>query len=455
MPSTVLDSEIFRNLYGTKAMRAIFADEAVLQRYLDVEAALARVQSRLGIIPQEAADEITAKAKFEHLDFDAYKRGVERVFYPILPLVEGIVAACRDGLGEYCHWGATTQDIMDSALSLQVRDALDIIGADLDAVAGLLAGLAREHRDTRDGGRSHLQQALPVTFGYKVAVWLSGIERHRQRLAELRPRATLAQFSGAAGTLASLGADGFAVQEGLADELRLGRPEITWHVMRDNVAEIVSYLGLVTGTLGKIGTDVLMLMQSEVGEVFEPFAHGRGASSTMPQKRNPVSCELLIVAAKAVRQNVAMMLDGMLHDHERASGPWQVEWLALPQAFILSAGALGQARVMLDGLIVDKARMLRNLELTNGMIVSEAVMMGLAPHIGRQTAHDLVYDACRDAVTGNRPLYDVLAEMPAVTDKLSLAAIKSLCDPANYTGLAGEMVDRLLNKATAPKTLAQ
>jgi 3-carboxy-cis,cis-muconate cycloisomerase len=294
-----------------------------------------------------------------------------------------------------------------------------------------------------------------VTFGYKVAVWLSGIQRHRQRLAELRPRAILAQFSGAAGTLASLGADGFAVQEGLADELKLGRPDITWHVMRDNVAEIVTYLGLVTGTLGKIGTDVLMMMQSEVGEVFEPFAHGRGASSTMPQKRNPVSCELMIVAAKAVRQNVAMMLDGMLHDHERASGPWHVEWLALPQAFILSAGALGQARVMLDGLIVDKARMLRNLELTNGMIVSEAVMMGLAPHIGRQTAHDLVYDACRDAVTGNRPLYDVLAEMPAVTDKLSLAAIKSLCDPANYTGLAGEMVDRLLNKATAPKTLAQ
>jgi len=444
MASSVIDSEIFRDLFGTGAMRAVFADEALVQRYLDVEAALARAQARLGIIPEEAAREITAQARVENLDFDAYKQGVGRVFYPILPLVEGLVAICRDGLGEYCHWGATTQDIMDTALSLQLREALALIEADLEALSATLAALARAHRDTPMAGRSHLQQALPVTFGYKAAVWLSGIERHRVRLAEIRPRATLVEFAGAAGTLASLGQRGFEVQAALAEELGLGQPEIAWHVMRDNVAETVSFLGLLTGTLAKIGTDVLLMMQSEVGEVFEPFAHGRGASSTMPQKRNPVSCELLIIAAKAVRQNVAMMLDAMVQDHERASGPWHVEWLALPQTFILAAGALSQARAMLDGLVVDKQRMLRNLDLTNGLIVSEAVMMGLAPHIGRQIAHDLVYDACRDAVTAGRPLYDVLADMPAVTDKLSLDEIRSLCDPANYTGLAGEMVDRLL-----------
>jgi 3-carboxy-cis,cis-muconate cycloisomerase len=444
MPSSAIDSEIFGNLFGTAAMRHVFADETLIQRYLDVEAALARVQARLGMIPEEAAQEINAKAKFEHFDFEAYKRGVERVSYPILPLVEGIVAMCRDGLGEYSHWGTTTQDIMDSALSLQIRDALAIIETDIDAIGAALATLAREHRDTPVAGRSHLQQALPVTFGFKAAVWLSGIERHRQRLAELRPRATLVQFSGAAGTLASLGADGLRVQEALADELGLGRPEIAWHTMRDNIAEVVSWLGLLTGTLGKIGTDVLMMTQTEVAELYEPFAHGRGASSTMPQKRNPISCELMIVAAKAMRQHVAMMLDAMLQDHERASGPWHVEWLALPQAFILAAGALAQGRFLLEGLIVDTDRMRRNLDLTNGMIVSEAVMMGLAPHMGRQVAHDVVYDACRAAMEAGRPLYDVLVEMPQITEKLTKQEIAALCDPANYTGLAGEMVDRLL-----------
>lgn len=446
MASSAIDSEIFGNLFGTAAMRHVFSDETLIQRYLDVEAALARVQARLGIIPEHAAEEISTKAKFEHFDFEQYKRGVERVSYPILPLVEGIVAMCKDGLGEYSHWGATTQDIMDSALSLQIRDALAIIETDLDAVAALLAKLARDYRDTPVAGRSHLQHALPVTFGYKAAVWLSGVERHRQRLAEIKPRATLAQFSGAAGTLASLGKDGLKVQDALADELGLGRPEITWHVMRDNIAEIVSYFGLLTGTLGKIGTDVMMMMQTEVGEVFEPFKHGRGASSTMPQKRNPVSSELMVVAARAMQQQVPLMLDGMLQDHERASGSWHIEWFALPQAFILTAGSLSQAIQTLDGLVVDSDRMRRNLDLTNGMIVSEAVMMGLAPHMGRQIAHDVVYDACREAMDTGRTLYDVLIEMPDITAKLSHDEIKDLCDPANYTGLAGEMVDRLLER---------
>jgi len=444
MPTTVIDSIIFRNLFGTDAMRAVFDDEALLQRYLDVEAALARVQARLGLIPQEAADEIDAKCRVEHLDLERYARRAEVVHYPILPLVEEIVAACRDGLGEYSHWGATTQDIMDSALSLQLRDALALIEADLDAVAAALVTLARAHRDTAVAGRSHLQQALPVTFGYKAAVWLSGVERNRRRLTELRPRATPVELSGAAGTLASLGADGLRVQEALADELDLARPEITWHTMRDSVAEVVNYLALVTGTLAKIGTDVLLMMQTEVGEVYEPFVPGRGASSTMPQKRNPVSCELLIIAAKTVRQLAAMMLDGMVQDHERASGPWHVEWYALPQAFVLTAGALHHARAMLEGLEVDTQRMRENLDMTHGLIVSEAVMMGLAPHIGRQRAHDVVYDACMAAAKSKTPLIDHLMSIEEITAHLDRPALERLTDPANYTGLAAEMVDRML-----------
>ena len=444
MASSAIDAEIFGNLFGTSSMRQIFADESLIQRYLDVEAALARVQARIGIIPKEAAAEITAKAKFDNFNFEEYKRGVARVSYPILPLVEGIVAMCKDGLGEYSHWGTTTQDIMDSALSLQIRDALAIIETDLSAVADLLAGLAREYRDAPVAGRSHLQHALPVTFGYKAAVWLSGIERHLTRLAELKPRATLVQFGGAVGTLASLGEDGLKTQDALADELGLGRPEISWHTMRDNVAEIVTWMGLLTGTLGKIGTDVLMMMQTEVGEVFEAFEHGRGASSTMPQKRNPVSCELMLVAARTMRQHVAQMLDGMLQDHERASGAWHLEWLTVPQSFIITAGALSQARDLLNGLEVDTKRMRANLDITNGMIVSEAVMMGLAPHMGRQVAHDVVYDACRDAVQRGKSLYDVLSSVPQITDALSDDDIRTMCDPANYTGLAGDMVDRML-----------
>jgi 3-carboxy-cis,cis-muconate cycloisomerase len=451
MPSTVFDSNIYKNLFGEAEMRRLFSDENHMQMQLDVEAALARVQARLDIIPQAAADEISTKAKFENLDFDKFQKGVERVYYPILPLVEGIVAACDNGLGEYSHWGATTQDIMDSGMSLQLRDAMVLIENELTAISATLVDLAKKYRDTPMAGRSHLQQALPVTFGFKAAVWLSGVERHRTRLEELRPRATQAQFSGAAGTLASLGDKGLAVQDAMADELGLIRPEITWHTMRDNVAEVTNFLGLVTGTLAKIGTDVLMMMQTEVGEVFEPFAPGRGASSTMPQKRNPVSSELLIIAAKAVRQNVAMMLDGMVQDHERASGPWHVEWLAIPQTFILTAGALHQAREMLEGLIVDTDRMRANLDMTNGMIVSEAVMMGLAPYMGRQVAHDVVYDLCRDAMAQNRPLKALLNETPEVTKHLSEAQIGDLCDPANYTGQSGEMVDRMLAKVAATK----
>jgi 3-carboxy-cis,cis-muconate cycloisomerase len=442
MSTTVITSAIFDDLFGTAAMRAIFSDESLVQRYLDVEAALATVQARLGMIPEEAAREIAAKASVDRVDMQA----TQVVGYPILPLVEQLVAGCRDGLGEYCHWGATTQDIMDSADALQIRDALALIGADLDAVAARLAELAREHRDTPMAGRSHLQHALPVTFGYKCAVWLSSIDRHRARLAEILPRATVGEFSGAAGTLASLGEHGLAVQDALMDELSLGRPDITWHSARDSFAEVSGLLALVTGTLGKIGYDVMLMMQSEVGEVFEPFVPGRGASSTMPQKRNPIASELLLAAAKTVRQHHGSMLDAVVQDHERATGPWHVEWHALPEAFILTSGALAQARELLDGIEVDSEAMARNLHASGGLIVAEAVMMGLAPHMGRQRAHDLVYECCRAALEGKMDFLDALAAREEIAGVLSRAELAQLVDPANYLGTAPDLIDRLLTR---------
>ncbi len=446
MASTAIDSAIFRDIFSSDAMRRVFSDEHRVQCYLDIEAALARVQARLGLIPQRAADEITAKCTLDIIDMAKLKSKTELIGYPVLPVVQQLVAACSDRLGEYCHWGATTQDITDTATIMQTREALALVEQDLAAIADSLADLARRHRDTPMAGRSNLQQAVPITFGYKVATWLAAIQRHQQRLAELRPRVLVGEFGGAAGTLASLGADGLKVQEGLMAELGLGQPDIAWHTARDRVAEVGCFLGLVTGTLGKIATDVKLLMQTEVGEVFEPYAKDRGSSSTMPQKRNPISCNYIHACMAMVRQLVAALLDAMVEDHERSTGPWEIEWIAVPEIFLLTSGALQQARTLLAGLEVDAARMRANLDITQGLISTEAVMMGLAPHLGRQRAHDLVYDISRQASVSGRPLLDLLAENEEIAAYLDRAALAKLLDPAEYLGLSGEMVDRVLGR---------
>ncbi len=444
MSSTVFDSALYRDLFGTAEMRAIFSDAGFLARCLEVEAALARAQAGLGIIPAAAAREITDQAKPGILDLERLKRETEIVGYPILPLVKQLAAACAGEAGRYVHWGATTQDIMDSALVLQLRAALDLAEADLAAVSQSLAALARRHRDTPMAGRTHLQQALPITFGFKAAVWRAPIERHRERLAQLRPRVLVGQFGGAAGTLASLGGQGLPVRAALMRELDLGEPAITWHVARDGLAEAVLFAGLVTGSLAKIATDVMLMMATELGEAFEPFEHGRGGSSTMPQKRNPISSELILACAKLVRQHAALMLDAMVQDFERATGPWHAEWIALPESFIATAGALKQAKLMLAGLTVDSERMARNLGMTSGLIVAEAVMMGLAPKLGRQDAHDVVYEACRAAAQSGRPLIEVLVANPQVGAHFGRAELERLLDPRNYLGSAGAMLDRSL-----------
>ncbi|MBV9232199.1 MAG: 3-carboxy-cis,cis-muconate cycloisomerase [Chloroflexi bacterium] len=444
MASTSIDSAIFRDIFSSDAMRRVFSDEHRVQCYLDIEAALARVQARLGLIPQHAADEITAKCTLDSIDMVRLKTQTELIGYPVLPVVQQLVAACSDGLGEYCHWGATTQDITDTATIMQTREALTLIEQDLAAIVTSLADLARRYRDTPMAGRSNLQQAVPITFGYKAATWLAAIQRHQQRLAELRPRVLVGEFGGATGTLASLGAAGLKVQEGLMAELGLGQPEIAWHTARDRIAEVGCFLGLVTGTLGKIETDVKLLMQTEVSEVFEPYAKGRGSSSTMPQKRNPISCNYIHACMAMVRQLVPALLDAMVEDHERSTGPWEIEWIALPEIFLLTSGALQQARTLLAGLEVNEERMRANLEITRGLISTEAVMMGLAPHLGRQRAHDLVYDISRQAIVSGRSLLDLLAENEEITASLDRAALAKLLDPAEYLGLSGEMVDRVL-----------
>ncbi|WP_441241944.1 class-II fumarase/aspartase family protein [Tardiphaga sp. 768_D3_N2_1] len=444
MGSTVFDSVLFRDMFGTSEMRAVFTDEALVGRYIEAEVALARAQARLGVVPKDAAQAIEAAAKSIRIDFDKLRHETEIVGYPILPLVHQLSEAAGEA-GRYVHWGATTQDIMDTANVLQIRAALQIVARDLREVRDILSAMARKYRDTPMAGRTHLQQALPVTFGYKAAVWLSSIDRHIERVDQALPRILLGEFSGAAGTLASVGEGGLEMQKLFCEELGLHQPSITWHVARDGIAEAVTLLGLITGTLGKIATDVMLLSSSEFGEVSEPFVPGRGASSTMPQKRNAISSELILAAAKAVRQHVATMLDGMIHDLERATGPWHLEWVSLPESFLLTASSLANAKFMLAGLVVHEKRMLENLALTRGLIVAEAVMMAAAPKLGRQHAHDVVYDACRKAIEGGGQLADILAEVPEITEALGgKEAIRRHCDPANYLGLCGPMVDRAL-----------
>ena len=448
--STVIDSILFRDAFGTQAMRDVFSDRTLISRYIEVEVALAQAQARCGVIPFEAAQTIASESRLDRIDFDHMRHETDIVGYPILPLVHQLVAMCGEA-GRYVHWGATTQDIMDTANVLQIRAALEIVDADIRSLRTILADLARKHRDTPMAGRTHLQQALPVTFGYKVAIWLAMFDRHQERLAELRKRVLCVEFAGAAGTLASLGDKGLAVQEALAEELGLAVPTTTWHVARDGFAEAVNLLALVTGSLGKIALDIMIMASTEFAEVYEPFVKGRGASSTMPQKRNPISSELMLAASKAVRQHAGLMVDAMVQDFERATGPWHAEWIAIPESFILTAGALHQAKFALGGLVVDTAQMGRNLGISRGLIVAEAVMMGLAPAMGRQQAHDVVYDACRAVNEQGGSLADALAALPAVTAHFDRAAIERLTDPANYLGQAPVMVDRALAASAALK----
>jgi 3-carboxy-cis,cis-muconate cycloisomerase len=441
--TTVLDSILFRDAFGTSAMREVFSDFALISRYAEVEIALAKAEARCGVIPAEAAEEIAARTDIAALDFDLLRQETDVVGYPILPLVHQMVKQCGDA-GRYVHWGATTQDIMDTAVVLQLRAGLKIIEDDIGALRGILADLSKRHRDTPMAGRTHLQQALPITFGYKTAIWLSMFDRHAERLAQLKPRVLVGQFAGAAGTLASLGDKGFEVQQALCEELGLGVPVSTWHVARDGFAETINFLALVTGSLGKIALDIMIMASTEFGELYEPFVKGRGASSTMPQKRNPISSELMLAASKGVRQHAGLMLDAMVQDFERATGPWHAEWMAIPESFVLTAGSLHQAKFALGGLVVDAKKMADNLDISRGLIVAEAVMMGLAPQIGRQEAHDVVYDACRIANEKAMMLSDALAADPRVSSRIDRATIDRLTSPKNYLGLAPEMVDRVL-----------
>jgi 3-carboxy-cis,cis-muconate cycloisomerase len=437
--------ELFGSLYGTDAMRTIFSARERLRAMASVEAALARAQARLGLVPQEAAAAIArAVAEVDQIDLSEIASKTAHVGYSVVPLVAALTSRAGTDAARYLHLGATTQDILDTARVLQIRDALTLLEDDLRGTIDALAVLARRHRDDVMAGRTHLQHALPITFGYKVAVWLAPLLASLAAYSAISARVLQVQFGGAVGTLASLGEGARLVPVTLAMELDLDVPDAPWHADRSAFAAVASEVALTCGSLAKIATDVILLMQTEVGEVFEPYESGRGGSSTMPQKRNPIASEYILACTRGVHALLPMMLAAMAGDHERATGPWQSEEIALPQILVLASGAFAQARALAEGMTVDTARMRANLNLTGGLIMSEAVATALTPAIGKAEAHHLIEHACEAAIADARPLIDVLAEDAKVTKHITRDQLHELFRPESSIGEAGAVVDRVL-----------
>nr|WP_232005539.1 3-carboxy-cis,cis-muconate cycloisomerase [Pseudomonas mendocina] len=426
-------------------MRAIFCDAGRVQGMLDFEAALARAEARVGVIPAEAVAPIEAACKAELYDYPALALAIATAGNSAIPLVKALgkrIAAESPEAERYVHLGATSQDAMDSGLVLQLRAAIGLLESDLAKLADALAAQAERHIDTPLAGRTWLQQATPVTLGMKLAGVLGAVTRHRQRLAELKPRLLCLQFGGASGSLAALGEAGWAVSGALAQELQLNLPEQPWHTQRDRLVEFASLLGMISGSLGKLGRDLSLLMQTEAGEVFEPAAPGKGGSSTMPHKRNPVSAAVLIGAATRAPGLVATMLAAMPQEHERSLGLWHAEWETLPELCCLVSGALQQALLVVPGLEVDAARMRTNLELTQGLVLAEAVSIALAQKIGRDAAHHLIEQCCKQAVREGVHLRAVLGANAEVSAQLSADELDRLLDAAHYLGQARRWVER-------------
>jgi 3-carboxy-cis,cis-muconate cycloisomerase len=445
-------NQLFDAYFTTRDMREVFCDQGRVQAMLDFEAALSRAQARVGLIPSSAVAPIEAACSVGLYDFAALGEAIATAGNSAIPLVKALgkqIATQNAEAERYVHLGATSQDVMDSGLVLQLRRALELIESDLAQLGQVLASQARQYATTPLAGRTWLQHATPVTLGMKIAGWLGAVTRSRQRLAELKPRVLVLQFGGASGTLAALGEQAMPIARALAEELKLTLPEQPWHTQRDRVVEFGAVLGLIAGSLGKLGRDVSLLMQTEAAEVFEPSAPGKGGSSTMPHKRNPVGAAVLIGAATRVPGLLSTLFSAMPQEHERSLGLWHAEWETLPEICCLVSGSLQQALLIAQGLEVDAGRMAHNLDLTQGLVLAEAVSIVLAQRVGRDTAHHLLERCCKRAVAEQRHLRAVLGDEPQVTAELSAAELDHLLDPAQYLGQAQTWVERAVAEHSA------
>src|SRR5882724_10631438 len=447
--------KLFDKLFRYEAIDRIFSDQAYIQSLLEFEAALARAEAKVGVIPAAAAPVIAAACLAERFNVEELATQAAlsgNVAIPLVKQLTELVATQNKDAARFVHWGATSQDAMDTGVVLQLRRALEVMDQDLAGMTNTLASLADKYRGAPIAARTWMQQALPTTFGFIVAGWLDAILRHRARLAELRARNLALQFGGAVGTLAALSGRGPEVAKALAEELRLPLPPIPWHSHRDRIVEIAAALGLCTGTLGKIARDISLHAQTEIAELAEPVAEGRGGSSTMPQKRNPVTCATVLAAAQRVPGLLSTMFSSMVQEQERGLGSWQAEWETLPEIVSLSGGALHHLAEMLPGLHVDANRMSKNLEATHGLIYAEAVTVALSNHIGKMPAHMLVESACKKARIENRHLKEVLREEQGLHGHLTPADLERLFDVRNYRGSTEEFVRRVLAEVSSTAT---
>jgi 3-carboxy-cis,cis-muconate cycloisomerase len=444
--STAL-SPLLSPMLSSAAMRAVCDDVACLQNMLDFEAGLARAEAAIGIIPANAAGPIGKACQASSFDQGALAEAATRsgnIAIPLVKALTAVVAKADTEAARYVHWGATSQDVIDTAAMLTLRAGIDVLLTDLDRAVAGFARLARAHRDTMMVARTWLQHALPMPFGLKLAEYAAALHRSRIRLRRLRSEGLALQFGGAAGTLAALGDRGLLVAERLARELELPLPDAPWHAHRDRIAEAASVFAIVAGTCGKIARDVQLMMQTDVAEAFEPSGEGRGGSSTMPHKRNPVAAATALAAATMAPGLAATIFAAQVQDHERSAGPWHAEWPTLPLLLLVTSGALAATVDIAEGLEVDAERMRVNLGATGGLIMAEAVTMALAQTIGKSEAHHLVEAASKKAVAEKKYLRDVLTMDPAVTAHLSPDKLTKLFEPTSYQGVSQALIDRLL-----------
>lgn len=445
MESTVLDSQIFGSMFSTDEMRAVFSDKAWAQAWLDTEAALAKAQGELGVIPKEKANIINEYARAELLDIPLIGEYIKSSI-TIVPLLKAFKAVLPDRAGEFVHWGATSQDIYDTGLVLMQRNAWQIILRDMKLCQQHALKLAEAHKHTVMAGRTHVVHAIPITFGYKAAVWADELGRDIERLEEMAKRVFVGEMAGAVGTLASQPEHGLATQKRMMGILGLGVPTIAWHVARDNQAEFVSTLAICAGTLGRIMHEIFSLQRTEILELEEPFFMGKVGSSTMPHKRNPAVLENVIALCRNVRSAAPTIVESMVSENERDWGCFISEWEAIPRTCGMLACALAKSKNILEHLIVYPKHMERNLFVQKGLMMSECVMMHLAAKLGRMTAHNIVYKSCMEAYEKEIPLKDVLMRTPAVADAFTEDEIDHMLNPHTYIGLAPEFVDRVTAK---------
>jgi 3-carboxy-cis,cis-muconate cycloisomerase len=434
-------------MLSSAAMRAVCDDRATLQGMLDFEAALARAEAAIGIVPAASAEIIAKACKADTFDLAALADAATRSGNLAIPLVKVLtseVAKANKDAARYVHWGATSQDVIDTAAMLTLRAGIDALLTDIDRAIAGFARLARAHRDTAVVARTWLQHALPMPFGLKLAEYAAALNRSRGRLKHLKQHALALQFGGAAGTLAALGDQGLKVAEKLSELLQLPLPEAPWHTHRDRIAEGASVLAIIAGTCGKIARDVQLMMQTDVAEAFEPSGEGRGGSSTMPHKRNPVAAASALGAATMAPNLAATIFAAQVGDHERSAGPWHAEWPTLPSLLLVTSGALAAIVDIAEGLEVDAARMRANLDATGGLIMAEAIAFALAEKVGKQDAHHLVEAASKKAVAAKTTLRAVLEGDSAVTAHLTKEKIAQLLEPMAYQGVSQALIDRLL-----------